>query len=170
MADYTAHNAKIFKFGLNDYADNVIRVKLEAMLRSVAERLVAYIDGGFTPPHGNVQFPVDTGNLHDATGVGVYIDGRLSSYIPTAIAVRQQTNRGEIGIDGSINLKLALQAAVTRFAKGIWIVLFSTVSYAYKINAQGSSRGRGVGFFDGLGEVLFKNVITGLQPIAPVSV
>lgn len=170
MADYTAHNSKVFKVGLKNYADNVIKPKLEAMLRSVAERLVAYIDGGFIPPYGNMQFPVDTGNLHDATGVGVYIDGRLSSYIPTAIAVEQQTNKGEIGIDGSINLNLALQAATAQFAKGIWIVLFSTVSYAYKINTQGSSRGRGVGFFDGLGEVLFQNVVTGLQPITAVSI
>ena len=167
MSDYAAHNSRAFRVGLNDYAERVIKAKLEAMLRGVAERLVGYIDGGFTPPHGNMQFPVDTGNLHDATGVGVYIDGRLSSYVPTAMAVEQQTNRAEVGIDGSIALRNALQAATTRFSKGIWIVLFSTVSYAYKINTQGSSRGRGVGFFDGLGEVLFQNVITGLQPIAP---
>lgn len=170
MADYTAHNSKVFKVGLKNYTESVIKSKLEALLRSVAERLVIYIDGGFTPPYGTTQFPVDTGNLHDATGVGVYIDGRLSSYIPTAIAVEQQTNKAEIAIDGSINLKLALQAATSQFAKGIWIVLFSTVSYAYKINTQGSSRGRGVGFFDGLGELLFQNVVAGLQPITAVSV
>lgn len=166
MSDYTTHNSKAFKSGLNDYAERVIKVRFEAMLRSVAQKLVAYIDGGFVMPGGNMQFPVDTGNLHDATGVGVYIDGRLSSYLPTAIAVEQQTNRGEIGIDGSIALRNAVQAAATQFSKGIWIVLFSTVSYAYKINTQGSSRGRGVGFFDSLGEVLFQNVISGLQPIA----
>lgn len=166
MSGYTAHNSKVFKAGLNDYAERVIKAKLEAMLRGVAEKLVAYIDGGFTPPSGTMQFPVDTGNLHDATGVGVYIDGRLSAYLPTVIAVERQTNRGEVGIDGSIALRNAVQAATTRFSKGIWIVLFSTVSYAYKINTQGSPRGRGVGFFDGLGEVLFQNVITGLQPIS----
>lgn len=170
MSDYTAHNSKVFKIDLKDYAERVVKVRLETMLRGVAEKLVAYIDGGFTLPSGNMQFPVDTGNLHDATGVGVYIDGRLSSYLPTAIAVRQQTNQGEIGIDGSIALRNAVQAAATRFAKGIWIVLFSTVPYAYKINTQGSSRGRGAGFFDGLREVLFQNVITGLQPISATAV
>lgn len=170
MSNYTAHNSKVFKIGLKDYAERVVKVSLETMLRGVAEKLVAYIDGGFAPPSGSMQFPVDTGNLHDATGVGVYIDGRLSSYLPTAIAVRQQTNQGEIGIDGSIALRNAVQATATRFAKGIWIVLFSTVSYAYKINMQGSSRGRGAGFFDGLGELLFQNVITGLQPISATAV
>lgn len=166
MSGYEAHNSKVFNAGLNDYAERVVKAKLEAMLRGVAEKLVAYIDGGFTPPHGNMQFPVDTGNLHDATGVGVYIDDRLSSYLPTAIAVEQQTDKGEIGIDGSIALRNAVQAAATLFAKCVWIVLFSTVPYAYRINTQGSMRGRGVGFFDGLGEVLFQNVITGLQPIS----
>lgn len=169
MANHTAHNSKVFKEGLKDFAEREIKTKLETMLRSVAERLVAYIDGGFTPPTGTSQFPVYSGNLHDATGVGVYIDGRLSSFIPTAIAVEQQTNQGEIGIDGSINLRLALQAATSQFATGEWIVLFSTVPYAYKINTQGSPWGRGVGFFDGLGEILFQNVITGLQPITSLS-
>lgn len=166
MSKHTADNARVFKAGLNNFAQKDIKAKLEVMLRGVAEKLVAYSDGGFTPPDGTTQFPVDTGNLHDATGVGVYIDGRLSSYIPTAIAVEQQTNCGEVGIDGSINLRLALQHATSRFSKGIWIVLFSTVPYAYKINSQGSPRGRGAGFFDRLGDVLFQNVVTGLQPIS----
>lgn len=170
MATHTTHNSKAFKAGVKRFANSGILPKLEAMLRSVAERLVAYIDGGFTPPTGTSQFPVFTGNLHDATGVGVYVNGRLSSYIPTAIAVEQQTNQGEIGIDGSINLRLALQAATSQFATGVWIVLFSTVSYAYKINTQGSRWGRGAGFFDALGETLFQNVITGLQPITSEAV
>lgn len=169
MSSHSAHNAQVFKVGLKNFTEHDIKPKLEAVLRNVAERLVAYIDGGFTPPYGTMQFPAYTGNLHDATGVGVYVDGRLSSYVPTAIAVEQQANKGEIGIDGAINLRLALQAGTTQFSKGIWIVLFSTVSYAYKINTQGSKRGRGVGFFDGLGEVLFQNVITGLQPISDIS-
>lgn len=169
MADYTAHNSKVFNRGLEYFAEHEIKPPIEKMLRSVAERLVTYIDGGFTPPSGTKQFPVFTGNLHDATGVGVYIDGRLSSYIPTAIAVEQQTNQAEIGIDGSINLRNALKAATSKFATGMWIVLFSTVSYAYKINTQGSKWGRGAGFFDSLGEVLFQNVITGLQPITDIA-
>lgn len=169
MADYTTHNSKVFKAGLKAFTEHDIKAKLEQMLRNVAERLVAYIDGGFTPPTGTWQFPVDTSNLHDATGVGVYIDGRLSSYVPTARANYQQTNKGEIGIDGAINLRLALNAATAQFSSGIWIVLFSAVSYAYKINTQGSPRGRGVGFFDALGESLFQNVITGLQPIRSVT-
>lgn len=170
MSTHATHNAKVFNAGLKEFAEREIKTKLELMLRGVAEKLVAYIDGGFVPPFGTRQFPVNTGNLHDATGVGVYIDGRLSSYLPTAIAVEQQTNKGEIGIDGAINLRNALQIATSQFAKGIWIVLFSSVSYAYKINTQGSPRGRGVGFFDSLGEILFQNVITGLQPITHLTV
>ena len=170
MATHSAHNSKVFKAGVKHAAQSDIQPKIEAMLRAVAERIVAYIDGGFTPPTGTRQFPVFTGNMHDATGVGVHIDGRLSSYIPTAIAVEQQTDRGEIAIDGSIRLRLALQAATGQFATGIWIVLFSTVPYAYKINTQGSKWGRGIGFFDALGETLFQNVITGLQPITAETV
>ena len=71
MSDYTAHNSKVFKVGLNDYAERVIKAKLVAMLKSVAQTLVGVIDGNFVMPDGTTQFPVDTANLHDATGVGV---------------------------------------------------------------------------------------------------
>lgn len=165
MSNHSAHNSRAFKLGLKRFAETEVKAKLEAMLRGVAQLLVSYIDGGFTPPYGTMQFPVYTGNLHDATGVGVYIDGRLSGYIPTAIAVEQQTDKGRIGIDGHVNLTLALQAATSRFAEGIWIVLFSTVPYAYRVNTQGSPRGRGMDFFDVLGEALFQEIVTGLQPI-----
>lgn len=170
MVDYTAHNSKVFKAGIKCFAESRISPKLEAMLRNVAEQLVAFIDGGFTPPAGTRQFPVYTGNLHDATGVGVYVNGWLSSYIPTAIAVEQQTDRAQVAIDGSINLRNALRGATAQFATGIWIVLFSTVPYAYKINTEGSKWERGAGFFDELGKTLLQNVITGLQPIASTKV
>lgn len=166
MADYTAHNSKVFKVGLKDYSERVIKARLVAMLRNVAQKLVGIIDGNFAMPDGTTQFPVDTANLHDATGVGVYVDGRLDAFIPTQRATRAQSNGGTKGIYGSEWLQAALTSASSEFASGIWIVLFSTVPYAAKINASGSKIGRGVGFFETLGNNLLTEVVTNLKPIA----
>lgn len=166
MADYTAHNSKVFKVGLKDFAEREIKAKLVAMLRNVAQKLVGIIDGNFVMPDGTTQFPVDTANLHDATGVGVYVDGRLDAFVPTQRATKAQSDGGTKGIFGSEWLQTALTSASSEFASGIWIVLFSTVPYAAKINTSGSKIGRGVGFFETLGNNLLTEVVTNLKPIA----
>lgn len=165
MSSYTAHNSKVFKVGLNDYAERVIKAKLLTMLKSVAQTLVEIIDGSFVLPNGSRQFPVYSANLRDATGVGVYSDGAVQYFVPTAQAVKAQSDKGVHGIYGSSLLRAAISNGAAQFSKGIWIVLFSTVPYAYKINTQGSSWGRGIGFFDTLKQSLLTDVITGLQPI-----
>lgn len=171
MSDYTAHNSKVFKVGLNDYAERVIKAKLEAVLREVAQKMVAAIDNAFVPftqyGGGTTQFPVWEGQLHDATGVGVYVDGRVSSYIPTAKGFNPQFDREEDGIVGSERLQQALKSAATQFSKGIWIVVFSAVPYAYKVNLHGSPLHRGMGFFGRVKSLLIDDVFAGLKPIAP---
>lgn len=165
MSGYTAHNSKVFKVGVEQYAERVIKAKLVAMLKRVAQMLVGVIDGSFVMPDGTTQFPVDTANLHDATGVGVYVDGTIQHFIPTAMATTAQSHGGVKGIFGSPLLQAAISNGATQFSKGIWIVLFSSVPYAYKINTQGSKIGRGVNFFETLKQTLLNDVITGLQPI-----
>lgn len=165
MSEYTAHNCKVFRVGVEQHAERVIKAKLVAMLKGVAQTLVAAIDGGFAMPGGTDKFPVDTANLHDATGVGVYVDGAIQHFIPTAVASRAQTFEGTGGIFGSPLLKAAISNGTARFSKGIWIVLFSTVPYAYRINAFGSRIRRGQGFFEELKQTLLNDVISGLKPI-----
>ena len=165
MSNYTAHNSKVFKVGLKQFTEQQVKPKLLAMCKSVAQTIVGVIDGSFAMPDGTQQFPILSANLHDATGVGVYCDGVLSSFIPTARATAAQTDGGTKGIIGSTLLQSAITNASTQFGKGIWIVLFSSVPYAYKINTQGSKRGRGVGFFEALKQTLLNDVIAGLQPI-----
>lgn len=171
MSDYTAHNSKVFKAGVEQYAERVIKTKLEAVLREVAQKMVAAIDNAFVPFEqyggGTNQFPVWEGQLHDATGVGVYIDGRVSSYIPTTKGFDPQFDGDEDGIIGSERLQQALKSAATQFSKGIWIVIFSATPYAYKVNEHGSPRHRGQGFFDRVKSLLIDDVFAGLKPIVP---
>lgn len=166
MSQYDAQNRNVFSSGLQRFVEQQIKPKLLAMCKEVAQKIVDVIDGNFAPPDGTDEFPVFTGNLHDATGVGVYCDGVLSSFIPTAMAAESQTDANGMGVFGSELLQQALSEAVIQFESGVWIVLFSTVPYAYKVNTEGSQIGRGAGFFEALQETLLTDVLAGLQPIA----
>lgn len=165
MSSHSAHNAQVFKVGLKNFTESQVKPKLVAMLTQVAQQIVGLIDGSFVMPLGTTQFPVDTANLHDATGVGVYSDGRAQRFIPTKKATKTQSDGGVKGIDGNALLQAAIAAGATQFAAGIWIVLFSTVPYAYKITTQGSKIGRGAGFFESLKQSLLNDVIANLKPI-----
>jgi hypothetical protein len=154
-------NIETIKKACTVYLNGVVKPKLVEMLREVASEIVAAIDGGY--------IPVYLGHLHDATGVAVYVDGVLSSYMPTAIA----TKRGRSGYFGVNNYNIVgheylanlMADASTQFSMGIWIVVLSAVPYAYFVNENGSPVGRGQGFFDQTVRSTVEKIISGLRPI-----
>lgn len=168
-------NIKVFNAGLKDFAERTIKPKIASVLREVADWMKAHISDSFAPTNiddsefgytGNQKFPVYSGNLHDATGIGVYIDGALNSYLPTPVAKHRQHYNGETGISGNERLQQALTMAVSTFSQGLWIVLFSAVPYAYEVNIAGSPIGRGVGFFEELKAYIKNDVFLRLKPLA----
>ena len=163
--NYSAHNNAVFKIGVNDYAQRIVKAQLISMLKSVAQTLVSIIDNGFAQGYGTEQFPVFTANLHDATGIGVYDNGSVIHFEPTARAAEPQSFGTNNNIFGAPLLQAAITNGATQFSNGIWIVLYSTVPYAYKINEIGSKLHRGENFFGVLKQELLNNVIAGLKPI-----
>lgn len=165
MSNHASHNNAFFRKGLTDFTNQVIKVKLVTMLKSVAQTIVDVIDGNFVMPQGTEQFPVFTANLHDATGVGVYSDGQIQYFVPTKRAAdMQHYGNPPQFFYGSELLQQAISNAATKFSKGVWIVLFSTVPYAWSINEYGSSWERGQGFFDSLKQTLLNDVLANLKP------
>lgn len=163
-------NVRVFAKMLKARVDDEVKPKLIASLNEVAEWMVKTIEGNFEPffhlGGGNDDYPVWYGHLRDATGVGVYVDGHLTSYKPTKRALDSPQHHGsDTNIVGSERLEQALQEASGEFAGGIWIVLFSAVPYAYNVNTEGSPRGRGVDFFDSLADTLKISVFSNLEPI-----
>jgi hypothetical protein len=154
------NNLLIFKVGLNRFVQSQIKPQLTQALCVVADEIIRVIEASFeptsTPPQsgdGNVDFPVYTANLRDATGIGVYCDGVLMAYRPNAIAQKKQN--GKFGYQF---LEEALQKGQHTYNTGVWIVLFSATPYALSINLKGSKWGRGVGFFDSLKDELISQV------------
>jgi len=166
----TAENKRVFSKLLKLHVENMVKPKIVSILNNIAAWLVGVIDGDFAPHEkggGTDVFPFWFGHLHDATGVGVYVDGVLMSYKPTNRGKGSQNDNETQthNIIGTEYLENALQEASGEFANGIWIVLFSAVPYAYKVNTKGSPWHRGIGFFDTLEDTLKREVFANLQPL-----
>lgn len=149
--------------GLTMQVRNVIMPDLLQVLVNVAHQVVAAIDAGD-------RIPEYTANLHDATGVAVYAYGSVTSFIPTKKATKKAHSGiggvNRYGIDGHEMLVSAINEAQSKFSKGVWFVVFSTVPYAYYIDVNGSPIGRGKGFFRATYKEAVSEILSGLRPIA----
>ena len=152
MKNYASHNKMVFKSTLEDVKYRISRPLLTAKLRKIAVDIVDEIDGNLW--NNDDTFPIWTSNLHDSTGIAVYDYGAIASFIPPQYAVEPQEHGDIHDIWGSQYLKDFMNENASKFSKGIWIVLFSAVPYAGKVNEVGSPRGRGINFFGLLKEMM----------------
>lgn len=165
------HNLEIIKKRCRHYLEVEKKAELVAMLSSVAQKLVDYIEN-------DARIPEYSSNLRDATGVGVYMNGALASYVPTKKATKKQKSgfhyRNEYGIDGAEYLSQAISDAATSFSDGIWIVLFSAVPYAYFLNKPelvGNLQGKVEGnFFGEISDKMLSEIYNGLVPLKPKNI
>lgn len=160
-------NLDVIHKGLTAYSKK-IENRLLSVLFEVADDLVYWIEdsgvrvsgqfdvpsrGGWTDyklssSSGYGQIPVKTGNLRDSTGVGVYSNGYLRKFSPTQIATVERD-----GLWGSQQLSKALSLASSDYTSGLWIVIFSTMPYAMKIDGR-------MGYFS---EGLRNDLVNGLK-------
>ena len=141
-AGWMKANNKVVGNKINDFFDKATEALLKEIYK-VAEDVMEYIDS-------QKVIPIYTGNLKDATGIGVYNECKLVKYVPSKIATRPQSSgfhfdEGDSGerkythleIWGHKYLSDALEAASKdEYSNGIWIVLFSAVPYAFFIEAR----------------------------------
>lgn len=155
---WTHHNLEALKKKCRYQISNVAQPKLVAMLKGVAQKIANEVDNITSVPNY-------TGNLRDSHGVGVYVNGSLSSFIPTQTATEAQRSgfhgRNEYGIWGTEYVTQALQDASTDFADGIWIVLFAAVPYAFYVNEHNAN----AGFFDEIADTIVDEVRNGLTQL-----
>lgn len=131
-----ANNSKIFRKNLERYIKtNFLQIALRAMSQA-ADDIVRFIENTET-------VPVDTGNLRDSTGVGVYIGGALLYFKPVQIADEPRVvgpTIGEAGKEywGTDELTKAIELAATEYSNGYYLVIFSTMPYAFKVEETSS--------------------------------
>ena len=163
---YQSQNLNVLKEGMKMFVKNVAQPQLVSVLKQKAQEVVRLIDSGLIPEY--------TANLHDATGCAVYADGAILAFIPTKRAQKLGKSGfdgvNHYGIDGSAFLQQAISEASTRFAKGVWFVVFSAVPYAYHIDAHGSPLGRGQDFFKTIRGTAVNDILAGLRAMPNVEV
>lgn len=152
MSNFHADNVALVTLKLKQFAEREAKREVLTRLRRIAQAMVDFIDSHFADD--DEHFPQYTANLHDATGVAIYDDGRLESYFPVQRAVYpQQTEFGEEEW-GSRELEEAAKQGMTKFSKGLWLVLFSSSSYSVNVEYAGSPKKRGKNFFTWLWEII----------------
>ena len=156
MKNYASYNKMVFKSTLENAKYRISRPLLTAKLRKIAVDIVDEIDGNLWI--NDETFPIWTSNLHDSTGIAVYDYGAIASFIPPQYAAVAQKYGNIQDIWGSQYLKDFMNENASKFSKGIWIVLFSAVPYAGKVNEVGSPLGRGINFF-GLLKEMFADIV-----------
>ncbi len=170
--DFIERNKTVLVVGCRKHIEKVAKPELVKILTRIAETMVDMIDGAFGPINppsvpfaGNSDFPVWFGQLHDATGVAIYNDGAVARFLPTkkALDSQPQSIPGVSHIIGSQWLDVAIKEASGQCSEGLWIVLFSSVPYAAKINASGSKWGRGVAYFDRMSDKELADILFDLE-------
>lgn len=164
---WVAHNYAIIKHGIELFVKEKNAQIIEALKR-VADQMLVYIES-----NADITIPIFTGNLHDATGIGVYENGAIVYLaIPPKIATRKQSTGPSMGsrryIDGHLFLQQSIVEGQTVFTNGIWIVLFSAVPYAAHIDTLGSPLGRGKEYFWLAQKEFEKLILSSLTPIVPI--
>ena len=157
---WVGKNAKAFRNALSVVVKAQKQQFLEVLFRA-AQHLVGAIN------NGTLNIPVYTGS----TGVAIYDNGVLQQYLPTKTATKKQNmGGGFIGvkwsqIDGRDFLVKSIAEGATTFINGIWFVVYAAVPYAYKINTEGSPKGRGRGFFNDATRFAENEIFTHLRPM-----
>ena len=152
-AGWMKSNQKLIERRIDEVGNGALN-RLLNVLYTAAQDVMDYIDS-------QKVIPIYTGNLKDATGIGVYHNGVLKSYVPSQIATRPQSSgfhhRNVYDIWGHQYLSDALEAASKEeYGKGIWIVLFSAVPYAFYIEDRDA-------FFSDIKDVMLNAIISELM-------
>lgn len=152
MSNFHADNVALVTLGMKNFAEREAKREVLKRMRRVAQYMVDFIDSHFND--NDTDFPQYTANLHDATGIAIYDNGKLEAYLPTKRATQPQKTEIDEEEWGSQELANVVLQGVARFSKGLWLVMFSASSYAEMIEDIGSPKDRGRSFFTNLWEYL----------------
>lgn len=121
MGRFTQHNmAVIQKAAKRPSTERMFDKEMGESLSAIADYVMEMMEE---------QIPFDTGNLHDSTGIGIYVNGVL-----TAFRYQRAANVNRDGKWGYMELNRAFAAGAMQYSSGVWLVAFSTMPYAAKID------------------------------------
>lgn len=155
MSKYTDKNWEkiekaLKKKGLGS-SDSVL-MKVEEL----AEEIKAYVLSHASKPGGGVDgTPIDTGNLLDSIGVGIYLNGTLVSFKTGDKSAIESQHFGNEEYWGRDKLNYALNRT-SDLGNELTLKVFSASPISQMINEEGSSIGRGVDYFEDIKDFAIK--------------
>lgn len=120
MGKYTAYNLGVITKAIHGN-DKIIGDEIVDDLDISLREFMRMYDGSI--------IPIDTGNLHDSTGIAVYSGGTLTRFLFDPIAEIPRD-----GFWGRNLLERAMSEPSLDYATGVSIVLFSTMPYNAEVN------------------------------------
>jgi hypothetical protein len=124
MSAFTQHNISVIAKRLNKgKVAHAFTDQMAGYLNGVADRVLEL---------NYDEIPVDTWNLMEGTGIGIYANGVL-----TAFRYDEMATEPRDGFWGKNLLTKAFAAGASRFSSGLWIVAFSTMPYAADVDREG---------------------------------
>lgn len=172
MASSTSlHNHRIVQYKFQAFRQ-MLEAELAKRLCDVARDMVAWIEMHTMSDSGDIPFY--TGNLRDSTGVGVYINGKCTAFVPVKVAKEPQRSGFGRNLKDIWGHKWLIDAinfgATGRFSHDCWIVLFSAVPYAAPINAGVNPfSAHGQNYFARLKNDFVSEIFSQLKPIGTLT-
>jgi len=134
MSNEQVINAKMQKFVETKVHNDILNV-----LERIADRIILYLE--------NDVIPVDTGNLQDSTGIGIYHGDVLKRYIPTKTATEARANgknspiypkslTERMNIWGHDEIQRAINEGAMKYSNDYCLVIFSSMPYAKIVDAR----------------------------------
>lgn len=129
MSNSNAIRRKLRLFVETDVHRDVISI-----LERVADRIILNIE--------NDAIPVDTGNLQDSTGIGIYHGDVLKRYIPRQTAIVSRSNIYPDGLTtrndvwGYKEIQSAINYGAMKYSNDYCLVIFSAMPYANLVDAR----------------------------------
>jgi hypothetical protein len=121
-------NEDVIKERMKEFMATKVNVDVLSILRRVADRIILYLE--------NEVIPVETGNLQDSTGVGIYHGDVLKRYIPRKTAVVSRSNIYPDGLTarsnvwGTDELQNAINLGAMKYSNDYHLVIYSAMPYA----------------------------------------
>lgn len=126
-------NDEVIMKGMQQFIENRVHNDILNTLERIADRIILYLEDDV--------IPVDTHNLQDSTGIGIYHGDVLKRYIPRQMATEARANgqnspiypetlTERTNIWGHKELQRAITEGAMKYSNDYCLVIFSSMPYA----------------------------------------
>lgn len=152
-------NADVVRNNMRKFLESKVHRNILVILSRVADRIILDIENGV--------IPVDTGNLQDSTGIGIYHGDILKRLVPRQTADVSRSDIYPAGLTNRDNvwghniLHEAINKGAWKYSTGYSLVVFSAMPYAELVDIR-------TGYFEQISSEISPLVMQILRQVNPL--